>query len=101
MFGHWSKMETFLDQQLWNSFESDMQDDVVYTEIERSAWLDYLRLSKMTDAELLEEVTELDTMIEKEDFDEEVKAILRVVSQRYWDVYSLRLAKDFSNLNVK
>jgi len=94
-------MESFLDQQLWNSFESDMQTDVVYTEIERNAWLDYLRLSNMTDAELLEEVTELDKMIEKEEFDEEVKAVLRVVSQRYWDVYSLRLLKDFSNLEVK
>jgi hypothetical protein len=94
-------METFLDEQLWNSFESDMHTDVIYTEIERSAWLDYLRLSKMTDADLLEEVTELDKMIETEDFDEEIKTILRVVSQRYWDVYSLRISRDFSNLGVK
>ena len=94
-------METYTDSTLWQSFESDMQDDVVYNDIERNAWLDYMRLSKMTDTELLEEVTELDTMIEKENLDEDVKAILRVVSQRYWDVYSLRLAKDLSNLNVK
>ena len=94
-------MESYIDQQLWDSFESDMQDDVVYTDIERNAWLDYIRLSKMTDAELVAEVTELDKMIEKEEFDEDVKAILRVVSQRYWDVYSRRLAKDLSNLNVK
>lgn len=94
-------MESYIDQQLWDSFESDMQDDVVYTDIERNAWLDYIRLSKMTDAELVAEVTELDKMIEKEEFDEDVKAILRVVSQRYWDVYSLRLAKDLSNLSVK
>ena len=94
-------METYTDSTLWQSFESDMQDDVIYNDIERNAWLDYMRLSKMTDTELLEEVTELDTMIEKENLDEDVKAILRVVSQRYWDVYSLRLAKDLSNLNVK
>jgi len=94
-------MESYIDQQLWDSFESDMQDDTAYTDIERNAWLDYIRLSNMTDAELVEEVTELDKMIEKEEFDEDVKAILRVVSQRYWDVYSLRLAKDLSNLNVK
>ena len=94
-------METYTDSTLWQSFENDMQDDVVYNEIERNAWLDYMRLSKMTDAELLEEVTELDTMIESEDLDEDVCAILRVVSHRYWDVYSLRLAKDLSNLNVK
>lgn len=94
-------METYIDEQLWESFQSDMLDDSSYTEIERSAWLDYLRLSTMTDAELLKEVTELDTVIETEEFDEDVKAILRVVSQRYWDVYSLRLAKDLSNLSVK
>lgn len=94
-------METYTDSTLWQSFESDMQDDVIYNDIERNAWLDYMRLSKMTDTELLEEVTELDTMIEKENLDDDVKAILRVVSQRYWDVYSLRLAKDLSNLNVK
>lgn len=94
-------MDTYTDSNLWQSFESDMQDDVVYDDIERNAWLDYIRLSKMTDTELLEEVTELDTMIENEDLDDDVRAILRVVSQRYWDVYSLRLAKDLSNLNVK
>ena len=94
-------METYIDEQLWESFQSDMLDDSSYTEIERSAWLDYIRLSTMTDVELLKEVTELDTMIETEEFDEDVKAILRTVSQRYWDVYSLRLAKDLSNLNVK
>ena len=94
-------METYIDEQLWESFQSDMLDDSSYTEIERSAWLDYLRLSTMTDAELLKEVTELDRVIETEEFDEDVKAILRVVSQRYWDVYSLRLAKDLSNLIVK
>ena len=94
-------METYIDEQLWESFQSDMLDDSSYTEIERSAWLDYIRLTTMTDVELLKEVTELDTMIETEEFDEDVKAILRTVSQRYWDVYSLRLAKDLSNLNVK
>ena len=94
-------MEPFLDQHLWNSFEYDMQDDTNYTEIERSAWLDYLRLSKMTDKELLAEVAELDHMIDNEEFDEDIKAVLRVVSQRYWDVYSLRLCNDFSNLDVK
>jgi hypothetical protein len=94
-------METYTDSTLWQSFENDMQDDMVYSDIERNAWLDYMRLSKMTDAELLEEVTELDTMIEKEELDDDVKAVLRVVSQRYWDVYSLRLAKDLSNLSVK
>lgn len=94
-------METYLDEHLWQTFENDMDVDVVYTDMERSAWMDYMRLSKMTDAELLEEVTELDKTIETEEFDEDVKAILRVVSQRYWDVYGLRLAKDLSNLNVK
>lgn len=94
-------METYISENLWQSFENDMQDDVVYTDIERNAWLDYIRLSKMTDVELVAEVTELDKMIEKEEFDEDVKAILRIVSQRYWDVYSLRLAKDLSNLDVK
>ena len=94
-------METYLDTHLWETFENDMDVDVVYSDLERSAWLDYLRLSKMTDAELLAEVTELDKMIDTEEFDEDVKSILRVVSQRYWDVYSLRLAKDLSNLSVK
>lgn len=94
-------METYTNNHLWESFEWDMQDDVVYSDLERNAWLDYVRLSKMTDAELLEEVTELDKMIDDEDFDEDAKAVLRVVSQRYWDVYSLRLATDFSNLIVK
>lgn len=94
-------METYNDTSLWDAFESDMQDDDAYTEQERNAWLDYIRLSKMTDAELLEEVTELDKMIETEELDDDVKAVLHVVSQRYWDVYSLRLAKDLSNLNVK
>jgi len=94
-------METYLDEHLWQTFENDMDVDVVYTDMERSAWMDYMRLSKMTDAELLEEVTELDKMIDDEDFDEDAKAVLRVVSQRYWDVYSLRLATDFSNLGVK
>jgi len=94
-------METYTNNHLWESFEWDMQDDVVYSDLERNAWLDYVRLSKMTDAELLEEVTELDKMIDDEDFDEDAKAVLRVVSQRYWDVYSLRLATDFSNLGVK
>jgi hypothetical protein len=94
-------METYTNNYLWESFEWDMQDDVVYSEVERNAWLDYVRLSKMTDAELLEEVTELDNMIDNEEFEEDTKAVLRVVSQRYWDVYSLRLATDFSNLGVK
>ncbi len=94
-------MEPYSDTYLWQSFEWDMQDDVVYSDLERNAWLDYIRLSKMTDAELLAEVTDLDKMIDDEEFDEDVKAILRVVSQRYWDVYSLRLAADFSNLSVK
>jgi hypothetical protein len=94
-------METYTNNHLWESFEWDMQDDVVYSDLERNAWLDYVRLSKMTDAELLEEVTELDKMIDDEEFDEDAKAVLRVVSQRYWDVYSLRLATDFSNLGVK
>jgi hypothetical protein len=94
-------METYLDAHLWESFENDMDVDGAYTDMERSAWLDYLRLSKMTDAELLEEATELDKMIETEELHEDVKAILRIVSQRYWDVYSLRLAKDLSNLSVK
>lgn len=94
-------METYANNHLWESFEWDMQDDVVYSDLERNAWLDYVRLSKMTDTELLEEVTELDKMIDDEDFDEDAKAVLRVVSQRYWDVYSLRLATDFSNLGVK
>jgi hypothetical protein len=94
-------METYFDEQLWQSFEHDMQDDTVYSELERAAWLDYLRLSKLSDKELLEEVTELDTMIETEEFDEDVKAVLRIISERYWNVYSLRLASDLSNLNVK
>lgn len=94
-------MEYYTDEHLWQSFEYDMQDDAVFTELERAAWLDYLRLSKLSDTELLAEVTELDTMIETEEFDEDVKAILRVVSERYWNVYSLRLANDLSNLNVK
>lgn len=94
-------MEIYTDEHLWQSFEYDMQDDAIYTELERAAWLDYLRLSKLTDANLLAEVTELDTMIETEEFDEDVKAVLRVVSERYWNVYSLRLANDLSNLNVK
>jgi len=94
-------METYLDAHLWETFENDMDVDGTYTDMERSAWLDYLRLSKMTDAELLEEVTELDKMIETEELHEDVKAVLRVVSERYWNVYSLRLAKDLSNLSVK
>lgn len=94
-------MERYCDEQLWESFERDMQDDSVYTDLERAAWFEYLRLSKMSDKELLAEVTELDTMIETEEFDEDVKAILRIISERYWNVYSLRLANDLSNLNVK
>lgn len=94
-------MDTYISESLWQSFENDMRDDVIYSEVERSAWLDFLRLSKMSDTELLAEVTELDLMIETEELDEDVGAILRVVSQRYWDVYSLRLAGDFSKLGVK
>jgi hypothetical protein len=95
-------METYTDERLWAHFESDMHDDTTYTDIERSAWYDFLRLSKMTDKELLAEVTELDKMIETEEgLDEDVRAVLRNVSARYWDVYSLRLATDLSNLTVK
>jgi hypothetical protein len=95
-------MDTYIDERLWAHFESDMHDDTTYTDIERSAWLDFLRLANMTDEELLAEVTELDKIIEEEeDLDEDVRAVLRAISSRYWDVYSLRLATDLSNLTVK
>ncbi len=95
-------MDTYTDEQLWAHFESDMHDDTEYSDIERNAWLDFLRLAKMTDKELLAEVTELDKMIDKDqNLDEDVRAVLRKVSDRYWNVYSLRLATDLSNLTVK
>ena len=56
----------------------------------------------MSDKELLEEVNELDKMVEEDEtLDDDVRAVLRNVSARYWDVYSLRLAMDLSNLSVK
>ena len=95
-------METYTDEHMWARFELDMHDDTNYTDIERSAWYDFLRLSKMTDKELLEEVNELDKMVEEDEtLDDDVRAVLRNVSARYWDVYSLRLAMDLSNLSVK
>jgi hypothetical protein len=95
-------MESYTNQRLWEEFESDMADDTDYTEIERASWLDFIRLSEMTNEELLAEVTELDKITEEEeDLDEDVRAVLRNVSARYWDVYSLRMAKDLSKLSVK
>jgi hypothetical protein len=94
-------MDINTDESLWTRFESDMRDDTEYTDAERSAWLDFLRLSKMTNTELLVEATEIDKVIEEEALDDDVRAVLRSVSARYWDVYSLRLATDLSNLTVK
>jgi hypothetical protein len=94
-------MDTYTNNELWENFESDMGDTMSLNDLELAAWLEYLRITKMTNDELLAEVTELDRMIETEDFEEEVKVILRVMSARYWDVYSVRLANEMSELNVK
>lgn len=83
-------MEIYNDPKHWEML-SRLPYHSMKTDYERAVWREHQRLLQMTDEELYDEVTGLDQLIEEIE-EPDVKAILKVVSKRYWETYSERLA---------
>lgn len=81
--------------ELWEKLPTTPYESL--SESEQIAWREYHRVAAMTNEELTAEIEELTRMIPKFE-DTEVQTILHLAVNRYWQVYSHRLADELARI---